>query len=140
MLGFAVMGVTFLLIGLIPGVTRQAAPFVALYGISYFFTEFGPNTTTFVYPAEVFPVEVRTTGHGISAALGKMGAFAGAYLFPAMLASSMGIRGAEVVAALVSFAGLALTAFLLPEPRGKSLEELSAQAYRLPEFEIQRAA
>jgi hypothetical protein len=31
------------------------------YGVGYFFTEFGPNTTTFVYPAEIFPVEVRTT-------------------------------------------------------------------------------
>jgi nitrate/nitrite transporter NarK len=113
-------------------VTQSAAPFVVLYGISYFFTEFGPNTTTFVYPAELFPVQVRTTGHGISAALGKMGAFAGAFVFPVMLASSLGIRGAEVVAALVTLAGLALTAFLLPEPRGKSLEELSAQAGNLP--------
>jgi MFS family permease len=116
LLGFAMMGVMFLLIGLVPGVTQYAAPFVVLYGVSYFFTEFGPNTTTFVYPAELFPVQVRTTGHGISAALGKMGAFAGAFLFPVMLASSLGIRGAEVVAALVSLAGLALTAFLLPEP------------------------
>ena len=132
LLGFGLMGTMFLLIGLVPGVTQTAAPFLALYGISYFFTEFGPNTTTFVYPAELFPVQVRTTGHGISAALGKMGVFAGAFLFPVMLASSLGIRGAEVVAGLVSLAGLALTALLLPEPRGKSLEELSAQAYNLP--------
>jgi hypothetical protein len=104
-------------------------PFLILYGISYFFTEYGPNTTTFIYPAEIFPVEVRTTGHGISAGLGKLGAFAGAYLFPAMLASSLGIRGAEIVAGVVSVAGLALTFFLLPEPKGKSLEELSSDAY-----------
>jgi len=132
LLGFGMMGAMFLLIGLVPGMTQNAAPFLALYGISYFFTRFGPNTTTFVYPAELFPVEVRTTGHGISAALGKMGAFAGAYLFPVMLASSLGIRDAQVVAALVSLAGLALTAILLPEPKGKSLEELSARAYNLP--------
>jgi MFS transporter, PHS family, inorganic phosphate transporter len=72
------MALMFLLIGLIPSVTVTAAPFILLYGVSYFFTEFGPNTTTFVYPAEIFPVEVRTTGHGISAAAGKLGAF----LFP----------------------------------------------------------
>ncbi len=89
-LGFAMMALMFLLIGLIPAVTRYALPFILLYGISYFFTEFGPNTTTFVYPAEIFPVEVRTTGHGISAGAGKMGAFAGAFLFPDMLASSWG--------------------------------------------------
>jgi MFS transporter, PHS family, inorganic phosphate transporter len=66
---------------LIRPVTTHAWPFILLYGISYFFTEFGPNTTTLIYPAEIFPVEVRTTGHGISAGAGKLGAFAGAFLF-----------------------------------------------------------
>ena len=129
-LGFTMMAVAFLVIGLVPGVTTTVAPFVLLYGVSYFFTEFGPNTTTFVYPAEIFPVEVRTTGHGISAAAGKMGAFAGAFLFPDMLASSWGIRGAEIVAGIVSVVGLALTILLLPEPNGKSLEELTEDCYR----------
>ena len=128
-MGFAMMGLMFLLIGLIPAVTANAWPFLILYGISYFFTEFGPNTTTFIYPAEVFPVEVRTTGHGISAGLGKLGAFAGAFLFPDMLASSWGIRGAMIVAGIVSLAGLVISVFLLPEPKGKSLEELSTEAY-----------
>ena len=81
-LGFTMMALAFLAIGLVPGVTTTVAPFVLLYGVSYFFTEFGPNTTTFVYPAEIFPVDVRATAHGISAAAGKMGAFAGAFLFP----------------------------------------------------------
>src|SRR5215469_1567109 len=70
--GFAMMGLMFLLIGLIPGITTNAIPFVVFYGISYFFTQFGPNTTTFIYPAEIFPVEIRTTGHGLSAAAGKI--------------------------------------------------------------------
>jgi len=103
-----------------------------LYGLSYFFTEFGPNTTTFIYPAEIFPVEVRTTAHGISAGMGKMGAFAGAYLFPDMLASSLGIRGAEYIAGGVAVLGLLLTVFLLPEPKGRTLEQLSADAYAAP--------
>lgn len=89
-LGFAMM---FLIIGLVPAVTRNAWPFLILYGVSYLFTEYGPNTTTFIYPAEIFPVEVRTTRHGISAGMGKIGAFLGAYLFPDMLNSSWGIRG-----------------------------------------------
>ena len=139
MLGFFMMGLMFLFIGLIPGVTTNALPFVLLYGISYFFTQFGPNTTTFIYPAEIFPVEVRTTGHGVSAAAGKLGAFAGAYLFPLMLASSLRIEGAEVVAGLVSLSGLALTVALLPEPKGKSLEELSRQAYMPPDVAIDRS-
>jgi MFS transporter, PHS family, inorganic phosphate transporter len=128
-LGFAMMALMFLLIGIIPSATTVAWQFVLLYGISYFFTQFGPNTTTFIYPAEIFPVEVRTTGHGISAGAGKMGAFAGAFLFPDMLASSLGLRGSEIVAAVVAAAGLLLTIVALPEPRGKTLEQLSADAY-----------
>jgi MFS transporter, PHS family, inorganic phosphate transporter len=74
-------------------------------------------------------VAVLPTGHGISAGAGKMGAFAGAFLFPGMLASSMGLRGAEIVAGVVAAAGLLLTIVALPEPRGKTLEQLSADAY-----------
>jgi PHS family inorganic phosphate transporter-like MFS transporter len=136
MLGFFMMAAMFLMIGLITGVTSTAWAFVLLYGISYFFTEFGPNTTTFIFPAELFPLEVRTTGHGLSAAAGKMGAFAGAYLFPVMLASSLGIRGAEVIAGIVSLVGLVLTYFLLPESKGRSLEDLTRQAYEAPKAAV----
>jgi MFS family permease len=139
-LGFGMMALMFLLIGIIPSVTTVAFQFVLLYGISYFFTEFGPNTTTFIYPAEIFPVEVRTTGHGISAGAGKMGAFAGAFLFPDMLASSLGVRGAEIVAGVVAAAGMLLTIALLPEPKGKTLEELTADAYAPRELKLETAS
>ena len=138
--GFGMMALMFLLIGLIPAVTQNALPFILLYGISYFFTEFGPNTTTFIYPAEIFPVEVRTTGHGISAGAGKMGAFVGAFVFPDMLASSWGVRGAEIVAAVVAAAGLLITVALLPEPRGRSLEDLGEEAKAPSRRELEHAA
>jgi MFS transporter, PHS family, inorganic phosphate transporter len=47
---------------------------VALYCLANFFSNFGPNTTTFILPGEVFPTRYRSTGHGISAACGKIGA------------------------------------------------------------------
>ncbi len=123
LLGFLMMALMFALIGLVPAISASAAPFVIIFGISYFFTEFGPNVTTFIYPAEIFPVDVRTTAHGIAAAVGKLGAFVGTYLFPQML-SSWGIRGAEDVAACAALGGLAISALLLPEPTGRSLEEI----------------
>jgi MFS transporter, PHS family, inorganic phosphate transporter len=94
-MGFGLMTIAFGLIAFVPAATSTVAPFVLLYGMSYLFSEFGPNSTTFVYPAEIFPVEVRTTGHGLSAAAGKVGAFVGSYLFPVILASSLGLRGAH---------------------------------------------
>jgi MFS family permease len=130
--GFTMMAVAFLLIGIVPGIATSVVPFVILFGASYFFTEFGPNTTTFVYPAEIFPVNVRTTAHGISAATGKLGAFAGAFLFPVMLASSSGLRGAEIVAGVVCVLGLGLSMWLLPEPKGLTLEQLERAALAAP--------
>lgn len=123
-LGFAMMAVSFTAMALIPGIEKLIFPFLVIYGISYFFTEFGPNATTFVYPAELFPVEARTTGHGIASAAGKIGGFAGVLTFPLLL-SWHGLLTAELGAAIASILGLAVTVALLPETKGKSLEELS---------------
>jgi MFS transporter, PHS family, inorganic phosphate transporter len=129
LLGFFMMALMFLLIGLIPSVVKHLWPFLILYGISYFFTEFGPNMTTFIYPAELFPTDVRTTGHGISAGAGKLGAFAGAFLFPDFLAVTHGLNRAMTIAGVVAAVGLVLTFTTLPETRGKTLEQLEDEAY-----------
>lgn len=47
---------------------------LALYVLCQFFQNFGPNTTTFLVPGEVFPTRYRSTAHGMSAAAGKVGA------------------------------------------------------------------
>jgi len=72
-IGFAVMAVAFLVLAAFENLTTMVAPFLAIFGLSYFFVEFGPNMTTFVLPSEVFPVSMRTTGHGIAAGVGKLG-------------------------------------------------------------------
>ena len=84
LIGFAMMALCFAVIALVPGMTTVVVPFLLVYGVSYFFTEFGPNMTTFVIPSEVYPVCMRATGHGISAGVGKLGAFIGVFLFPVL--------------------------------------------------------
>ncbi len=128
-LGFTMMAVSFAAIALIPGIDQLVVAFLLVYGISYFFTEFGPNATTFVYPAEIFPVEARTTGHGVAAAAGKLGGFIGVFLFPILMAWN-GLFAAEMAAAAVSVLGIIVTVTMLPETKGKSLEELSADGGR----------
>jgi PHS family inorganic phosphate transporter-like MFS transporter len=124
LLGFAVMAATFLALGLAPVLTTLVGPFLAVFGLSYFFVEFGPNTTTFVLPSEVFPVRFRTTGHGVAAGIGKLGAFVGVFLVP-QLEKAIDLRGMLVVAAAASAAGLLLT-LVLPEPARRSLDEADA--------------
>lgn len=71
--GFAMLTIIFCIIGFF---FKSLPPggLVALYCLANFFSNFGPNTTTFILPGEVFPTRYRSTGHGISAAAGKTGA------------------------------------------------------------------
>ncbi len=135
--GFVMMGACFAVIGLVPGMTTAVVPFLLAYGISYFFTEFGPNVTTFVLPGEVFPTRARATGHGISAGIGKLGAFIGVFLFP-VLQHSLGLRGTLLLTAGVSVLGALLT-LVLPEPAGRSLEDISGEAITATEQAIRDA-
>jgi PHS family inorganic phosphate transporter-like MFS transporter len=126
LIGFAMMAACFAVIAVVPGLTTAVAPFLLVYGVSYFFTEFGPNMTTFVLPSELYPAAMRATGHGISAGVGKLGAFIGVFLFP-VLQSSLGLRGTLLLTAGVSVGGLALT-LVLPEPARRSLDDITGTA------------
>jgi MFS transporter, PHS family, inorganic phosphate transporter len=130
-IGFAMMAAAFGAIALMPGLDKLLLPFPLVYGISNFFAEFGPNATTFVYPAELVPVEARTTGQGIAAAAGKLGGFVGVFLFPIFMAWN-GLFAAEFAAASVSVFGIIVTLAMLPETKGMSLEELSADQTAAP--------
>lgn len=134
--GFAMMALAYGLLAIAPALTTITLPFLLIYGLSYFFTEFGPNVTTFVYPAEIFPVMVRSSAHGLAAALGKVGAFIGAFAFPYLLAT-FHLPGAMAAAAVVSLIGLALTFFTLPEPNQRSLEEISGE-YKIADVKAEQ--
>jgi MFS family permease len=123
-LGFGLMAATFIGIALIGDAKSILVPFVILYGLNYFFTEFGPNTTTFIMPAEIFPARVRTTSHGIAATIGKAGAAVGTFSFP-LLQSAYGLPGPMWVAGASAIVGFAVTLWLLPEPNGRDLEAAS---------------
>lgn len=55
-------------------ITPGIKVYVFFYCLAYFFQNFGPNTTTFIIPGEMFPTRYRSTAHGIAAATGKLGA------------------------------------------------------------------
>jgi MFS family permease len=129
-IGFAIMALCFLALAAFPTLTINVAPFIAIFGVSYFFTEFGPNTTTFVLPSEVFPVNMRTTGHGVAAGIGKLGAFVGVFLVPE-LETHIGLRGLLLVAGVAALLGFGLTS-VLPEPSGRSLEDVSGEDQMTP--------
>lgn len=82
LIGFAGEGVIFLAMAIFQEQFKGLpALFVVMYALTFFFDDFGPNTTTFVIPAVIYPTEVRSTCHGLSAAFGKAGAAVGASIF-----------------------------------------------------------
>ena len=80
--GFLVMAALYLMIGLFWKELKQVpAVLLILYGLSFFFANYGPNTTTFVLPSLMYTPACRSTWNGLSAAAGKLGAWTGASLF-----------------------------------------------------------
>ena len=125
--GFLVMAIGYGVIMAVPGVVKIPVLFLVIYGITYFFIEFGPNETTFVYPSEVFPTSIRGTADGLSAAGGKIGAFVAALLMPTIV-KDLGLPDTMGILAAVSIAGVLLTVWALPEPMGKTLESASGES------------
>ncbi|URE03584.1 Sugar transporter, partial [Musa troglodytarum] len=118
--------------------TTHHIGFVVMYGFTFFFANFGPNSTTFIVPAEIFPARLRSTCHGISAAAGKAGALVGAFGFlyaaqsrdPAKrdkgYPAGIGVRNALFVLVVTNFLGL-MFSLLVPESKGISLEEMAKE-------------
>ncbi|KAJ5276380.1 hypothetical protein N7524_002533 [Penicillium chrysogenum] len=100
--------------------TECTPPDSWLDDLSQFFLTVGPNCTTFLIPAEVFPTRVRGTAHGISGAAGKCGAIITAFAF-GTVEDTIGLEGV-----LGLFSGImfltALVTLLIPETKNRSLE------------------
>lgn len=132
-MGFAAMAAIYLAVSFMLAqiggsveLSMPAAAALAVYSLSFFFINFGPNTTTFVIPAEVYPTRYRATGHGISAAAGKLGAAVSTLLFPSLV-HVIGIPSLLQLLAVVSMAGIPVTLLALPEPKAVSLELVSGE-------------
>lgn len=92
--------------------------FQAMYFLSSFFNQFGPNSVTFLVAAEVFPTPVRATAHGFSAAWGKLGA-----LLAAILYNYIDIQTKFYFVPWFGLVGALLTLLFLPDTTGLDLKE-----------------
>ncbi|RWW43765.1 hypothetical protein BHE74_00050536 [Ensete ventricosum] len=109
--------------------------YIVLYASTFFFSNFGPNTTTFIVPAELFPARFRSTCHGISGAAGKVGAIIGAigFLWASQARNKedvaggwkpgIGMMNALLILAGVCMIGALHTYLFTPETKMRSLEE-----------------
>eukprot|EP01018_Ginkgo_biloba_P034462 Gb_07357 [translate_table: standard] len=126
----------------------QHTAFVILYSFTFFFANFGPNSTTFIVPAELFPARLRSTCHGISAAAGKAGAIVGAFGFLYAAQSThiadvdagydkgIGVKNSLIILGITNAFGFLFT-FLVPETNGRSLEEISGENHEEQDIELE---
>jgi hypothetical protein len=96
-----------------------------MYFGSSFFGQCGPNCTTFLIPAEIFPTEMRTMCHGISAACGKIGALIAAIVFNHLSESGM-----FLISGYCSFLAWLVTWITIPESATLDLHQID-QKWRL---------
>lgn len=122
-LGFGVCASAMLLISAVPMVSASVVPFALVFGMSLFGVAFGPNYTTMLLAAESYPTAIRSTFHGLSSAIAKVGAFLGALFVPLLLGVA-GLRAVTLLAFCCYAAGIATTA-LLREPAGVALDDVS---------------
>jgi putative MFS transporter len=108
------------------GLWAGAPPLVVLIlFLAFSFFNAGYNTLTSIYPGEVFPTEIRGIGTGFAAAVSRIGAGLGTFLLPWSMAN-LGVSASMLIAAGIAAIGAALSQWLAPETKGKSLTETAA--------------
>jgi PHS family inorganic phosphate transporter-like MFS transporter len=156
--GFVVLFVLFIVTGSAwtTLLDNSRSGLIILYVLSHIAFNLGPNVTTFIIPAEIFPTRYRCTCHGIAAASGKLGSWVVqifiAYAFQTGSASDGGNLNWEerrdfghVLQVMSAFmlAGAVTTYFLVPETRdhdnkSRTLEVLACGKKVIDELNRQR--
>ena len=132
LLGFIMLTIWFCVIGF----AYHKIPsngLLGLYIICEFFSNFGPNVTTFIVPGECFPTRYRSTAHGLSAACGKVGAIIAQTVLGNLINHDCARNGKKKncwlphvmeIFALFMLCGI-FTTLLIPETTNMTLEEIS---------------
>ncbi len=104
----------------------QSVPswFTLIAFVVFMLTINGASNLEFVYPAELFPTEVRSSAVGFAAATARIGSVVSAFLLPSLL-TSVGAAWTLTILAGVCACGAVVSALWAPETRGLSLLESS---------------
>jgi MFS family permease len=126
-LGFALAGGSLALFAIM----QEAAASIpllglALFGLYNFTISLGPGAVSGsgLLGVELSPTRIRSIAQSVTVVGGRIGASTAAFLFPALLGVT-GVTGLLYILAGVSLIGMILTFIVIPEPKGRSLEEIN---------------
>lgn len=115
---------------------------ITLYVLCQLLFNLGPNTLTFIIPAEIFPTRYRATCHGISAASGKLGSVVVQAFLPSTSITNTNSHSLGWILIGFSFAmglGAVFARAWIPEvqnPRGSDVEDTKGKKSRRRAFEV----
>lgn len=120
LVGFLSVAVIFSLMACLHGYLREIpSAYIFIYGATFFFENFGANTTTYIIPSVLYPTIHTSTCHGISSAMGKLGAIAGAELL-LRLHKISGLTSVFSTCACMATLGAAWTVAFIPNNSGRN--------------------
>ena len=104
---------------------------IALFGYT-FANNFGPGSTTWFLPVELFPTDLRASAHGLATACSRVAAATSVFLLPSVHAA-VGDGWLMLILAATALLGLMVTLLLGKnmEPGNRSLEEISTSKEEL---------
>jgi MFS transporter, putative metabolite transport protein len=120
---FLVTGAALALLAAMP--VGGHAGFVALFFSLFALFSAASSVLQWIYPAELFPTEVRATGLGVATSVSRVSAAIGTFLVPLAIAH-LGIRALIAAMAGLSLAGWLVAVRCAPETKGLSLSEASS--------------
>lgn len=94
---------------------------VLMFGIYIFFGVIAGSLSGFVYPSEVFPTEIRSSGIGFCSAVSRIGSASGTFLVP-VLTESAGIGAVLVGMGVFQLIAVVVTIIWGPETRNVAVE------------------
>ncbi len=125
---FWIMTVALLVVGL----WGSAPGFVIALSFAVFaFSNALQGNLTAVYPIELFPTDVRSSGVGVGSAMSRIGAAVGTFLLPIGL-STIGTAACMLIGAAVCVVGAVVSHRLAPETTGRTLTRTSALPTAVP--------
>ena len=164
MQGFFAMAVLYLIIGVsFYSLSSQRGLLLVLYGSTFFFSDYGPNTTvssflsfvaiyqeiltlefksiqqTFMLPSMTFSPACRSTLNGISAASGKTGALIGTLLFQPT-AAKFGDDKVMLICSFLSLIGMLLTLIGVKPDVGRESSFTKSTVFKMSERNRQDSA
>jgi MFS family permease len=125
--GFALAGGSLVLFAAMHD-TAASAPLLglAIFGLYNFTISLGPGAVSGsgLLGVELSPTRIRSIAQSVTVVGGRIGASIAAFVFPALLGIT-GVTGLLYILAVVSLVGAILTLVVVPEPKGRSLEEIN---------------